>query len=462
VWDSGPFWPAFSDSIRGRRGARGPAFSQKKQLRSCEPPPSLSLRVFSWVTVSPGESRAGRVGEFPQLGRCPYLILWAGVTRSFMRQIGGAAGESDSRCSFSRNGRYFPCVVLPVGIVISRLVSGFPRCPSLDYPYFLRSHVSPRPPGCCAPETNMSDPSSSPGRTSPRRTSTDKSPAATGVGIPAVPGLAPPPPPPGDRLGAGGPSRVTVAIKSEPRGPATTGTGTAKGNEEWTPTPPVPMDRDATDALSGLASSPAVLSFLASLQDELRADVAGAVETLATGRTPGRLTPPAGRMGSSGSRVLTGGSGGGGGGPGGSSSGDSRRDRRSRRIRRSHRRRRPRPSSSDTSSISDDETVRRVLVDFQIPVRKVGDNLLNTVTDWNSYRLDNQSQTFSSRMRLRITQDRKKLRVSMDRVRFVGTKPAELFSFLRRFVRACNDSNVWEGKALYLLGSFLTGTAATR
>ena len=50
----------------------------------------------------------------------------------------------------------------------------------------------------------------------------------------------------------------------------------------------------------------------------------------------------------------------------------------------------------------------------------------------------------------------------MDRVRFDGTKPAELFSFLRRFVRACNDSNVWEGKALYLVGSFLTGAAATR
>jgi len=88
--------------------------------------------------------------------------------------------------------------------------------------------------------------------------------------------------------------------------------------------------------------------------------------------------------------------------------------------------------------------------------------LLNTVTDWHSYRLDNQIQTFTSRMRLRITQDRKKLRVSMDRVRFDGTKPAELFSFLRRFVRACNDSNVWEGKALYLVGSFLTGAAATR
>jgi len=101
-------------------------------------------------------------------------------------------------------------------------------------------------------------------------------------------------------------------------------------------------------------------------------------------------------------------------------------------------------------------------VDFQIPVHKVGENLLNTLTDWHSYRLDNQNQTFTSRMRLRITQDRKKLRVSMDRVRFDGTKPSELFSFLRRFVRACNDSNVWEGKALYLVGSFLTAAAATR
>jgi len=101
-------------------------------------------------------------------------------------------------------------------------------------------------------------------------------------------------------------------------------------------------------------------------------------------------------------------------------------------------------------------------VDFQIPVHQVGDNLLNTVTDWHSYRLDNQNQTFTSRMRLRITQDRKKLRVSLDRARFDGTKPAEHFSFLRWFVRACSDRNVWEGKALYLVGSLLTGAAVTR
>jgi len=49
----------------------------------------------------------------------------------------------------------------------------------------------------------------------------------------------------------------------------------------------------------------------------------------------------------------------------------------------------------------------------------------------------------------------------MDRVRFDGTKPADLFSVLRRFVRECNDSHVWEGSALYRVGSFSTGAAAT-
>ena len=85
-----------------------------------------------------------------------------------------------------------------------------------------------------------------------------------------------------------------------------------------------------------------------------------------------------------------------------------------------------------------------------------------TVTDWHSYRLDNQNQTFTIRMRLRITHDRKKLRVSTDRARIDGTKPAEHFSLLRRFVRACNDSSVWEGKALHLVGSFLTRSAVIR
>jgi len=106
--------------------------------------------------------------------------------------------------------------------------------------------------------------------------------------------------------------------------------------------------------------------------------------------------------------------------------------------------------------------VRRALVDLQISVHKVRANLLNTLTDWHSYRLDSQNQTFKSRIRLRIKRDRKKLRFFMDRVRFDGSKPAELLFFLRRFVRACIEKTVWEGRALYVVGSFITGAAATR
>jgi len=308
----------------------------------------------------------------------------------------------------------------------------------------------------------MPTPTSSPGEASPRRTRTDTPPAPTRAGIPGSSGFVPPRPTPADVAGPGGSSRVTTTVKTEMPRLAVAGTGPSKGKQEWTPTPASPGRRDASGVPPDVASSPVVMSFLESLREKLRADMAGAVETLTAGRTPGRLASPSAGMGRSGNRVVTGGGGGDDGGPVGSTSGDSRRDRRSRRSRRSHRRRRPRSSSSDSSFRSDGETVRRTLVDFQIPVHKVGDNVLNTVTDWHSYRLDNQNQTFTSRMRVRITQDRKKLRVSMDRVCFDGTKLAELFSFLRRFVRACNDSNVWEGKALYLVGSFLTGAAATR
>jgi len=210
--------------------------------------------------------------------------------------------------------------------------------------------------------------------------------------------MVPPPPTPADVARPGGSSRVTSTVKTEMPRPAVASTGTSKGEQEWTPSPASPGRRDASGVPPNVASSPAVLSFLESLREELRADMAGAVETLNAGRTPGRLASPSAGMGRSGNRVVTGGGGGDEEAPDGITSGDSRRDRQSRRSRRSHRRRRPWSSSSDSSSRSDGETVRRTLVGFQTPVHKVGDNLLNTVTDWQSYRLENQNRTFTSRM----------------------------------------------------------------
>jgi len=227
----------------------------------------------------------------------------------------------------------------------------------------------------------MPTPTSSPGETSPRRTSTETPPAPAGAEIPVSSGLVLPPSTPADVAGHCGSSRGTTTVKTEMPRPAVAGTGTSKGKQAWTPTPASPGRRDASGAPPDVASTPAVMSFLESLREELRADMAGAVETLTAGRTPGRLASPSAGMGSSGNRVVTGGGGGDDGGPDGSTSGYSHRDRRSGRIRRIHRRRRRRSSSSDSSSRSDGEMVRRTVVDFQIPVRKVGDDLLNTVTD---------------------------------------------------------------------------------
>ena len=154
--------------------------------------------------------------------------------------------------------------------------------------------------------------------------------------------------------------------------PAVKGTGTFKGKQEWTPTPASPGRRDARGVPPDVASSPAVLSFLESVREELRADTAGAVETLTAGRTPGRLASPSAGIGRSGNPVETGAGGSDDGGPDRSTSRDSPRDCRSRQSRRSHRRRRPRSSSSDASSRSDGETVRRTLLGFKIPVHKGG------------------------------------------------------------------------------------------
>jgi len=129
----------------------------------------------------------------------------------------------------------------------------------------------------------MPTPTSSPGETSPRRSSTDAPPAPAGAGIPVSSGLVPPPPTPANVAGPGGSSRVTTTVKTEMPRPAVAGTGTSKGKQEWTPTPAIPGRRDASGVPPDVASSPAVMSFLESLREALRADMAGAVETLTTG-----------------------------------------------------------------------------------------------------------------------------------------------------------------------------------
>jgi len=45
---------------------------------------------------------------------------------------------------------------------------------------------------------------------------------------------------------------------------------------------------------------------------------------------------------------------------------------------------------------------------------------------------------------------------------FNGKEPFKVFSWLRKFVKACNDNDVSEGKGLYLIPNFLAGDAEAR
>jgi len=45
---------------------------------------------------------------------------------------------------------------------------------------------------------------------------------------------------------------------------------------------------------------------------------------------------------------------------------------------------------------------------------------------------------------------------------FNGKEPLKVFSWLRKFVKACDDNDVSEGMGLYLIPNFLVGDAEAR
>ena len=85
----------------------------------------------------------------------------------------------------------------------------------------------------------------------------------------------------------GGSSRATTTVKTEIPRPALAGTGTSKEKREWTPPPLCSGSRDATSVPPVVSYSPAVMHCLKSHREEIQEDMAGAVTTLTTGRTPG-------------------------------------------------------------------------------------------------------------------------------------------------------------------------------
>lgn len=80
------------------------------------------------------------------------------------------------------------------------------------------------------------------------------------------------------------------------------------------------------------------------------------------------------------------------------------------------------------------------------------------VLDCESYALVNKSVRYGEEEAHALGRKRKEIAVTFERERkSIGTPPSGVFQFLNRFRKACNDNNLSEGRALYILPEFTKG-----
>ena len=85
------------------------------------------------------------------------------------------------------------------------------------------------------------------------------------------------------------------------------------------------------------------------------------------------------------------------------------------------------------------------------------------VLDYRSYRLRNRHSTYGASQARKMGRTAKNMKFSFGGTpMFNGKEPLKVFSWLRKFVKACDDNDVSEGMGLYLTPNFLTGDAETR
>jgi len=83
--------------------------------------------------------------------------------------------------------------------------------------------------------------------------------------------------------------------------------------------------------------------------------------------------------------------------------------------------------------------------------------------DYRSDRLRNRHLTYGASHARRMERTAKNMKFSFEGTPiFNGKEPLKVFSWLRKFVKACDDNDVSKGMGLYLIPNFLAGNAETR
>jgi len=145
---------------------------------------------------------------------------------------------------------------------------------------------------------------------------------------------------------------------------------------------------------------------------------------------------------------------------------DTRKSRSKGKVRRH---RSPLLSSSSTSSSSspattddDDDRVGTKVGYAKLAVLKCPDDRFAGVLDYRSYRLRNRHSADGATQARKMGRTAKNLKFSFGGTPMFNCKePLKVFSWLRKFVKACDDNDVSEGMGLYLIFNFLAGDAET-
>jgi len=146
---------------------------------------------------------------------------------------------------------------------------------------------------------------------------------------------------------------------------------------------------------------------------------------------------------------------------------DTRKSRSKGKVRRH---RSPSPSSSTTSSSpspattdDDDDRVGTKVGYDKLAVLECPDDRFVGVLDYRSYRRRNRHSAYGASQARKMGQTAKNMKFSFGGTpMFIGKEPLKVFSWLRKFVKACDDNDVSEGMDLYLIPNFLAGDAETR
>lgn len=149
----------------------------------------------------------------------------------------------------------------------------------------------------------------------------------------------------------------------------------------------------------------------------------------------------------------------------GSHAQDSSRRSKSRRRRRRHSSGSSSSSSSGSSDLSvhvEDEGPLRPIPLAGPPVIQCSDDRFTRILDYHTYRLRNRSATYGIREARKMGRVARNMHSFAGFQSFSGKEGLKVFTWLRKFVKVCDDNGVSEGMALYLIPHFLSEDAELR